>query len=168
MTISLVVAAGEDHSIGKDNGLLWKLPDDMKFFKNLTWAMPVIMGRKTFESMGSKPLPGRINIVISRNTDRLSNPPLLQYCSSLDEAIQLAKKTNCKEAFIIGGGDIYKQSMANADCIYMTRVEACFPDADTFFSPFSETDFEMIEVREHSADEKHAYAFRFETWRRKV
>ncbi len=167
MIISLVVAAGEDHSIGKNNGLLWKLPADMKFFKNLTWGMPVIMGRKTFESMSSKPLPGRVNIVITRNAALSSSPPHLLICSSMEDALRLAEETGCKEAFVIGGGEIYNQALIKTDVIYLTRVLGTFPDADTFFIPFPSHEFECIDVRDHAADEKHAYAFRFETWVKK-
>ena len=105
MTISLVVAASENNVIGKNNQLLWHLPKDMKFFKNVTWAMPVVMGRKTFESMGSKPLSGRKNIVITRKPGW--NAEGVSVVSSVDAAAALAEGMNYKEIFIIGGGEIY-------------------------------------------------------------
>src|SRR5687768_9858936 len=106
MLISLVVAVSENNVIGKDNQLLWHLPNDMKFFKNITWAMPVIMGRKTFESMG-KPLKGRTNIVVTRK-EGLKVEGVIT-ANGLNEAIQAAHETDAKEVFIIGGGEIYKQ-----------------------------------------------------------
>ena len=166
MIISIVVAASENNAIGQDNALLWKLPNDMKFFKNLTWGMPVIMGRKTFESMASKPLPGRINIVISRNPDALPSMENVWPASGLENAISLAHSTDCLEAFIIGGGDIYRQSFTIADRIYMTRVYANYPDADTFFPAIDESSFRIADAVDMPADEKHAQAYRFETWQR--
>jgi dihydrofolate reductase len=166
MMISLVVAASENNAIGQNNALLWKLPNDMKFFKNLTWGMPVIMGRKTFESMASRPLPGRINIVISRTPDALPSMENLWPANSLENAISLAHSTDCLEAFIIGGGDIYRQSITMADRIYMTRVHASYPDADTFFLTIDESLFKISDAVEMPADEKHAQAYRFETWQR--
>ena len=166
MIISLVVAASENNAIGQNNALLWKLPNDMKFFKNLTWGMPVIMGRKTFESMGSRPLPGRINVVISRNPDTLPIMENVWPACSLENAISLAHSTDCLEAFIIGGGDIYRQSITIADRIYMTRVHASYPDADTFFPAIDESLFKIADAVDMLADEKHAQAYRFETWQR--
>ena len=105
MIISLVVAASENNVIGKNNQLLWHLPKDMKFFKNVTWGMPVVMGRKTFESMGSKPLGGRKNIIITRQSGW--NAEGVSVVNSLDNAIGLADQLNYKELFVIGGGEIY-------------------------------------------------------------
>ncbi|HSB94246.1 MAG TPA: dihydrofolate reductase, partial [Flavitalea sp.] len=127
--VSLVVAVSENHVIGKDNQLLWSLPNDMKFFKNTTWGMPVIMGRKTFESLG-KPLPGRTNIVITSKPDWQA--PGTITVSSLDEAIHAAEETDAKEVFVIGGGQVYKQSMPVANRIYYTRVHTSV-EGDTFF-----------------------------------
>ncbi len=166
MIISLVVAASENNAIGMDNALLWKLPNDMKFFKNLTWGMPVIMGRKTFESMASKPLPGRINIVISRTPGALPSLENVWPASSLEAALDLARSSDCLETFVIGGGDIYRQSITMADRIYMTRVHASYPDADTFFPAIDESLFMLENAMDMPADEKHAQAYRFETWQR--
>ncbi len=129
MTITLLVAAAENNAIGKNNQLLWSLPNDMKFFKNTTWGMAVIMGRKTYESV-DKPLPGRFNIVITRQADWKAEGVMV--AADLNTALQKAKETNCNEIFVIGGGEIYKQSMEMADKIYMTRVHATL-DGDTFF-----------------------------------
>ena len=164
--ISLVVAASENNAIGQDNSLLWKLPNDMKFFKNLTWGMPVIMGRKTFESMASKPLPGRINIVISRNPEALPVMENLWPASCLENAFALARSSDCREAFVIGGGDIYKQCITIADRIYLTRVHASYPDADTFFPAIDASLFSIENAVDMPSDDKHAQAYRFETWQR--
>jgi dihydrofolate reductase len=166
MMISLVVAASENNAIGLDNSLLWKLPNDMKFFKNLTWGMPVIMGRKTFASMASKSLPGRINIVISRNPEVLPIQENVWPANSLEHALELARSSDCREAFVIGGGEIYKQCITIADRIYMTRVNANYPDADTFFPAIDESLFRIADAVDMPADEKHAQAYRFETWQR--
>ena len=166
MMISLVVAASENNAIGQDNSLLWKLPNDMKFFKNLTWGMPVIMGRKTFASMASKPLPGRINIVISRNPEVLPIQENVWPANTLEHALELARSSDCLEVFVIGGGEIYKQCITIADRIYMTRVHASYSDADTFFPAIDESIFRIENAIDMSADEKHAHAYRFETWQR--
>src|SRR6187431_528059 len=117
--VNLVVAVSENNVIGKDNKLLWSLPNDMKFFKNTTWGMPVIMGRKTYESLG-KPLKGRTNIVISSNPVFQPGNDVITV-SSLQAAINRSAETDAKECYVIGGGEIFKQSMSMANRIYMTR-----------------------------------------------
>ncbi len=164
MIISLVVAAAENNAIGKDNQLLWKLPNDMKFFKNITWGLPVIMGRKTFEALG-KPLPGRTNIVITRQANWKSDNIITT--GSIDEAIEKAKALNYKEAAIIGGGEIYKQAIGIATVIYITRVHAVFENADAFFPVINEAKWEMVSNDDFEKDEKHAYAYSFQKWMRK-
>jgi len=163
MTISLVVAAAENNAIGKNNQLLWHLPNDLKFFKNTTWGMPVIMGRKTFESV-NKPLPGRFNIVITRQQGWKAESVVAAV--GLQDALRKAAETNCKEAFIIGGGEIYKQSMEIADKIYITRVHAIL-DGDTFFPAIDETKWQLTHNQDFAADEKHAFAYSFQTWEKK-
>jgi dihydrofolate reductase len=162
MTISLIVAAAENNAIGKNNQLLWHLPNDLKFFKNTTWGMPVIMGRKTFEAV-NKPLPGRINIVITRQTGWSAENVLV--AADLEDALQKAKATSCNEIFVIGGGEIYKQSMEIADKIYMTRVHTTL-DGDTFFPAIDNTIWHKTSLQEFAADEKHQYAYSFQTWER--
>src|ERR1700722_13312051 len=120
MIISLIAAASTNNVIGKENHLVWHLPNDMKFFKNTTWGMPVIMGRKTFEALAGEPLPGRFNFVITRNKDWNPGGKKATVVGSLGEAIEAARQTDCKEAFVIGGGQIYAASMALADRIYLT------------------------------------------------
>ncbi len=161
--ISLIVAASTNNAIGKNNQLLWHLPKDLKFFKNTTWAMVVIMGRKTFESV-NKPLPGRLNIVITSNKDWKAAGTTV--ASNLQEAIELAKAENFKELFIIGGGEIYRQSMALADKIYITRVHAKL-EGDTFFPEIHQAYWELGSKEDFKADDKHAYDFSFEVWNKK-
>ncbi|MCC5758142.1 dihydrofolate reductase, partial [Klebsiella pneumoniae] len=127
MIISLVVAAANNNVIGKDNQLLWRLPNDMRFFKNVTWGLPVVMGRKTFESL-KEPLPGRKNIVLSRQRLEGDNVVVV---NSLDDAIFLVKQMDVKEMMVRGGGEIYKLAFEKARRIYLTRVDA-EPEGDTY------------------------------------
>lgn len=166
MTISLIVAASTNNAIGKDNQLLWHLPVDLKFFKNTTWAMPVIMGRKTFASVNNKPLLGRQNIIISRSAEA-SVVGEVWWATSLEQALEQASTLHCKEVFITGGSQIYEQSMAMANRIYMTRVHAHF-DADTFFPEIKTEQWDLIKSNDFPADEKHAYSFSIQVWERKV
>jgi dihydrofolate reductase len=166
MILSLVVAASENNAIGGGNALLWKLPNDMKFFKNLTWGMVVIMGRKTFGSLGNKPLPGRMNIIVSRQADLIEQSPLLQLAGGLDAALQQAREADCKEVFVIGGGEIYQQALPIVNRIYMTRVHAVYDTADTYFEIPAE-EFERVEHNFFKADERHAADYSFEVWERK-
>ena len=161
--ISLLVAASANNAIGKDNQLLWNLPNDMKFFKDTTWGMPVVMGRKTYESM-DKPLTGRINVVITRQPGWNAEGTVVS--GNLDDAIKKAAETNCKEIFIIGGGEIFKLAIEIADKIYMTRVHANF-DGDTFFPEIDENKWELVANQDFQADEKHKFAYSFQTWLKK-
>ena len=163
MIISLVVAASENNAIGKNNQLLWRLPNDLKFFKNTTWGMPIIMGRKTFESV-NKPLPGRTNIVITRQAGWKADG--VTVATDLQDALKKADETNCKEAFVIGGGEIYKWAMSIADKIYLTRVHTQL-EADTFFPVINKEEWELISTEDFSADEKHHYAYSFQQWKKK-
>lgn len=162
MKISLVVAASENNVIGKDNRLLWHLPNDMKFFKNTTWGMPVIMGRKTFESLG-KPLAGRTNIVMTRDKKWTAEDTIV--CSGMDEALKAAAGTDAKEVFVIGGGDVYKQVLPQAGRVYLTRVHATF-DGDAFFPELPAREWKLLSQLDFTADEKHAYAYSFQVWQR--
>jgi dihydrofolate reductase len=122
--------------------------------------MPVIMGRKTFESV-NKPLPGRINIVITRQVNWKAEGVIV--AGDLKDALQRAAETNCKEVFVIGGGEIYKQALPLANKIYLTRVHTQI-DGDTFFPAIDKNKWKVDTVQEFSADEKHRYAYSFETW----
>jgi dihydrofolate reductase len=160
--VSHLVAAAENNGIGIKNQLPWNLPNDFKYFKNKTWGMPVIMGRKTFESM-DKLLPGRVNVIITSNKEWKREGAIVAH--SLPEAIEEACKTDCKELFIIGGGEIFRQSMEITDRIYITRVHAVI-DADTFYPTIDESIFKLVSTDPHPADEKHQYAYDFQVWER--
>lgn len=164
MIINLVVAASENNVIGKNNELLWNLPDDMAFFKNVTWGMPVIMGRKTYESLG-KPLKGRTNIVISKNGKFIASHSaediIITY--SLENAVQLAESTDANECFIIGGGEIFKIAINIARRIYITRIHASF-EGDTYFPVIDNEVWTLVSSKSFEADVKHAYSYTFETW----
>lgn len=163
MNISLVVAAADNNAIGKENKLLWYLPNDMRFFKNITWGMVVIMGRKTLESL-EKPLKGRRNIVITRQKN--FNTDGVVVAKDLEKALSAAKKMDVKEVCVIGGGEIYKQFLPVANKIYITRVHFSPGDADTYFPDFSENEWELVSRKDYDADAKHAYPYSFQTWER--
>ncbi len=160
MIISLIVAASTNHVIGKNNQLLWSLPNDMKFFKNTTWAMPVLMGRKTFESLG-KPLPGRLNIIITRQTNWQAGG--ITVVHSLSDALKAAETADYKEAFVIGGGEIFKEAIGIADKIYLTKVDAVL-DGDAFFPVFDTSQWQMVSENSFPANTKHAYSYHFQLW----
>jgi dihydrofolate reductase len=164
LTISLIVAASDNHVIGINNQLPWHLPADMKFFKNTTWGMPVIMGRKTFESMNSKPLPGRVNIIITRQHDWKSEGVVS--VNNVNDAIFAASQTDCKEAFVIGGGEIFEKLLPEANRIYMTRVHTSL-QGDVFFPLIDDSKWKRVFDRAMQKDEKHLFDFTFETWERK-
>ncbi len=161
--ISLIVATSLNNAIGKANAMLWHLPEDFKFFKNTTWGMPIIMGRKTFESIG-KPLPGRTNIIVTSSKDWQADDTVT--ATSLEEAIQFAKETNANEIFITGGGEIYKKSMPLATRIYRTLVHTEM-DGDTFFPDIDETIWEKVFEKNVVADDRNKYDMSFQTWERK-
>lgn len=163
MVLSQVVAAADNNAIGKNNQLLWSLPNDTKFFKNTTWGMPVIMGRKTFESLG-KPLAGRTNIVITRQKDWQPQGAFVVH--DLKGAMTVAASTDAKEAFIIGGGEIYKQTLPLTQRVYLTRVHTTI-DADAYFPAMNFADWNLLSQLDFTADEKHAYAYSFQVWERK-
>lgn len=164
MNISFVVAAAENNAIGKNNELLWRLPNDTKFFKNITWAMPCIMGRKTFESLG-KALNGRTNIVITRQNDWKSEDAVV--VKNIHEALKAAETTDSKEVFVIGGAQIYKEMLPMANKIYITRVHASFVDADAFFPDINTSEWKLTSNQDFLIDEKHAYEYSFQVWERK-
>lgn len=163
MKISLLVAASENNCIGAGGTLPWHLPNDLKMFRNLTWGMPVIMGRNTYESLG-KPLKGRVNIVVSSKNDYRAEG--IELASGLDEAIAIAGKLGCKEVFVIGGGKVYAQLLPMADTIFLTRVHAEI-EGDTFFPALEKDKWTLDTSLDFSADDKHAYAYSFQCWKRK-
>lgn len=161
--ISHIVAAGTSNEIGAENTLLWHLPIDMKFFKNTTWAMPVIMGRKTYESIAKGALPGRYNIVITRNASFDPGDEKVIIANDIQDAISKAASTGCKEAFIIGGGEIYQQSLSLTNRIYMTRVHHAFPNAEVHYAGIPQK-MKRVSCINVPGDEKHAYPFSIEVW----
>jgi len=163
MFISFVVAAAKNNVIGKDNQLVWNLPNDMKFFKNVTWGMPVVMGRKSFESLG-KALPGRKNIVLTRQGGWSAKDVIV--VKSMEEAKAAVKGMDVKEMMVIGGGEIFKMVMPEAKRIYLTRVDA-EPDGDAFFPKVDPAEWELVSKKDHEADAKHAYNYSFQIWERK-
>ncbi|WP_104734713.1 dihydrofolate reductase [Hanstruepera ponticola] len=160
--ITLIVAAGEDNAIGKDNDLIWHLSDDLKRFKSLTNGHHIIMGRKTFESF-PKPLPNRTHIVITRQ-DSYQVPDGVIVVNNLEDAFDAARSD--KQPFVIGGGEIYKQAMPFADKIELTRVHESFENADTFFPEIDLSLWNESQKTFHDKDEKHQYAFSFITYLR--
>ena len=161
--LTIIVAAGENNEIGKDNNLIWHLRDDLKRFKALTSGHHIIMGRKTFESF-PKPLPNRTHIVISRQ-ENYQAPDGVIVVNSLEKAID--KTINDKQPFIIGGGEIYKQAMPYANKIELTRVHATF-DADTFFPEIDTVVWKETNNKIHSQDKDHKYAFSFITYTKDI
>ncbi|MDO3424063.1 dihydrofolate reductase [Chryseobacterium sp. APV1] len=158
---TIVVAMGEKNEIGFENQLLWHLPKDLKHFKEITSGHPVIMGRKTYESIG-KPLPNRTNIVVSRKTDWFEEGILI--VGSIKEAVKFAKKID-EEVFIIGGGKIYEQTMDIVDKLEVTLVKADL-QADTFFPKIDPKIWRKTDEICHEKDEKNQYDFCFQTFER--
>ncbi|CAI8310487.1 MAG: Dihydrofolate reductase type 3 [Bacteroidota bacterium] len=153
--ITMIAAVAENNALGKDNNLIWHLSDDLKRFKNLTKGHHVIMGRKTFESM-PKALPNRTNVVISRQKEYTAENAHVVH--SLEAALALAQEDD--QPFIIGGGEIYRQGLAFANCIELTRVHDDF-EADTFFPEIDTAVWREVWRENHDKDEKHAHAFSF-------
>ncbi|MDX1426289.1 MAG: dihydrofolate reductase [Salegentibacter mishustinae] len=159
--ITMIAAAAENNALGKDQDLVWHLPDDFKRFKKLTTGHHIIMGRKTFETF-PEPLPNRTHIIITRKDNYLKKDATV--VSSLEKALEFAK--NDEQPFIIGGGEIYKLGMEVADKIELTRVHGTF-DADTFFPEIDEEKWKLVAEEFHPKDEKHDYAFTYLTYVRK-
>jgi len=160
MIISIITAMDENQLIGKDNGLPWKLPADLQFFKKVTMSKPIIMGRKTFESIG-RPLPGRTNVVITR--DESFDAEGCEVVFSLNDALN--KVENVEEAMVIGGANIYQQFLPQADRLYLTRVEGEF-EGDAWFPKIDFENWELIEKEVHKADEKNEADYSFQVFQR--
>lgn len=158
MLISLVAALDRYRAIGKGNDLPWRLPDDLKRFKALTLGKPVLMGRKTAESLG-RALPGRLNLVLTRS----GRAPFAEMTAvtSLEEARVLAEANGAEELCVIGGAEIYTQTLPLADRLYLTHVDTQVEDADAFFPDFDATQWQIVEREPRQADGKHAFAFEF-------
>jgi len=159
MTISIVVAISENRAIGKDNKLLWYLPNDLKHFKAITTGNTVIMGRKTYESVG-KPLPNRRNIIITRQDIAIEG---CEVVNSIKAALELCRTE--REVFIVGGAEIYKQSLHLTDRIYLTVVHKQF-EGDSFFPEIKKTDWLQVSREDHQPDEKNSLPYSFITYER--
>lgn len=159
--LALVVAAAENGLIGRDNQLPWHLPADLKHFKTITLGKPVIMGRKTFASIG-KPLPGRRNLVLTRDARFAADG--VETVRSLEEALE--RTADAPEVMVIGGAEIFRLALPLAQRIYLTRVHATL-EGETFFPALDESEWREIERREHPADEKNAHAMSFLTLERR-
>nr|AIA17405.1 Dihydrofolate reductase [uncultured bacterium]AIA17495.1 Dihydrofolate reductase [uncultured bacterium] len=157
MIVSLIVALDRRYGIGKDNRLPWRLSADLKRFRELTMGHHLIVGRKTFESIG-KPLPGRQMIIVTRQAGFQVEGCFV--VNSIDQALRLARERGDSEVFVIGGAEIYAQTLALADRLYLTLVEAEVA-ADTFFPKFDKSEWLAQEMDQHEADEKNQYPFTF-------
>jgi dihydrofolate reductase len=163
-TITLIAALAENNAIGKDNELLWNLPDDFKRFKSLTTGNPIIMGRKTFESF-PKPLPNRKHIIITRDQNYNTSFENCVVVNSLEDALDEAK--NDSTIYVIGGGQIYTLALEIATHMELTRVHKSFT-ADAFFPEFDEKNWKVIAKKHHPKDEKHKFDFTYLTYEKKL
>ncbi|GAA4464037.1 dihydrofolate reductase [Nemorincola caseinilytica] len=164
MILSFVVAVADNNAIGRNNALPWHMPNDLKFFKRTTMGKPVIMGRKTYDSMG-KPLPGRLNVVLSGQKD-LQLPEGVLLFHHIKDAIAHLETMNVEEACIIGGGRIFEETMPVADKMYITRIHTTVPDADVFFPDVDHTHWKLTWSEHHNADEKNPHDHTFELYER--
>ncbi|MBO8445015.1 MAG: dihydrofolate reductase [Bacteroidetes bacterium] len=180
MEKAIIAAVADNGAIGKDNALLWHISEDLKYFKKVTSGHPVIMGRKTFASIG-RPLPKRLNIIVSRNLAASGANPCgegpmpdnVLVAASLEEAFLLAgpdtpgrEKAATDKCFVIGGGEIYRQALPLADTMYITHVHTEIKDADTFFPEISASDWTMASNSERFTDPETGYEFEFSVYRK--
>ena len=165
MLISMIAAMGSNRVIGKDNDIPWHLPDDFNYFKTTTQDHCVIMGRKNWESLPPRfqPLPNRTNIVITRQGSYSAHGAIV--VSSLEEALEIARKKNEQETFIIGGGEIYRMGLKLADRIYLTEINGAF-DGQVTFPELNNYDWKEVSRIHHSEDEKHKFSFDFVIYER--
>lgn len=166
MIVSAIAAADKNLAIGKDNDVPWHLPDDLKYFKCKTLNHHIIMGRKTFESIGFKPLPRRTNIIVSRNPFFVASNCLV--AGSVEEALEIARRHGEQEAFILGGGDIYRLSLPYLDRIYLTEIDAEVADAEVFFPQFDAAEWQLVSSEPHAIDDQHEFAFSFNVYERVI
>ena len=157
MQKNIIVAISDNNAIGRNNELLWHISADLKFFKKQTLGWPVIMGRKTFESIG-RALPGRANIVISRN---FNTGEEVEVVGSLKEAFAIAESTNLEKCFVMGGGQIYAQALEFADRLVVTHVHTVIEDADTFFPQIDQNLWNVVNRSEMFTDEETGYTYEF-------
>jgi len=158
--ISMIVAIAENRAIGKDNALLWHLPNDLQYFKKVTMGKPILMGRKTYESIG-RPLPGRVNVVVSRNKDFA--PKGVTVVNSIEKALEVAE--SFEEIVIIGGASFYEQMLPQTELLYLTRVHKHF-DGDTFFPELVDSQWQKVSEDFNPAEEEGGLSYTFEVLRR--
>ncbi|MBK7763735.1 MAG: dihydrofolate reductase [Bacteroidetes bacterium] len=164
MEISIIVAVSKNQVIGVNNQLPWHLPADLKYFKNLTLHHPILMGRKTFDSIG-RALPKRENIVITRNANFSNEGVMVK--NSIDDAIEYCKENNYDEVFIIGGDTIYKQCLSIATKIYLTKVDIEIPNGNAFFPKLNDIEWELISSVDGELDEKNVLNHTFEVYQKR-
>ena len=163
MKISMIAAMARDQVIGKDNQMPWHMPADLAHFKRVTLGKPVLMGRKTFESIG-RPLPGRRNLVVSRNPDYRADG--VEMVDSVEAALSHLQEEGVEELMVIGGGYLYGQLLSKADRLYLTRIDLAV-EGDTCFPDLSDADWVRLESEPHEPDEKNPHPYRFEIWQRR-
>lgn len=161
MEISLIVAVDANNGIGYKNQLLCHLPNDLKYFKRVTSGSAVLMGRKTFDSIG-RPLPNRLNLVVSKSVQHIEGCEVFE---SIEAAITFARAQNQAHLFIIGGDSIYKQALPLCNKLYLTRIHHSF-EADAFFGPVPQQEWKLIASEEQAVDEKNAYTHSFDVYER--
>jgi dihydrofolate reductase len=165
MRISIIVAVAENGVIGRQGKLPWRLSDDLRRFKQLTMGHTIIMGRRTWESIG-RPLPGRRTVVVSRSPDFRTKVDGVETAICLDKAQGIAEAAGDDEAFIVGGAELYRESLGRADRLYLTRVCAAV-EGDTSFPDIEWNNWQLVESEDHDANEKNEHAYRFETYDRR-
>ena len=163
MIISTIVAVGHNNAIGVDNDLPWHMPADLKFFKETTFGFNVLMGRKSFDSVG-RPLPGRTNIVVTRNKDFYHSGVIT--VNSIEEGILYAKENDQKELFIIGGSNIYAQTQHLWNKLYLTRIDVEVPNATAFFPEVDLSQWQHAWEKKHLADDKNKFDYTFNLYTR--
>ena len=165
MIISLIAAMGKNRVIGNKGKLPWHMPADMKYYRDKKKGKTIIMGRKTFDSMGNKPLPNRTNIIITHDTDYKAEGAIVVH--SADEALKEAEKYNIEEVMVIGGSEIYKAFLPRANRIYLTIIEGVF-EGDAFFPEYDITEWKETSYEEHERDKDNPYDYRFVVLERKT
>ncbi len=163
MILSAIVAASENDVIGRKNWLPWDLPDELQYFRKTTTGKPVIMGRKTYDSIG-RPMPKRHNIIVSH--DPTFKAEGCDTVGSIEEAVAMAQKDGVDEAFVIGGAKIYELALPLVQRLYFTRVHTTIEDGDTVMPAVDWSQWKKVSSVEHAIDEKHAFSFTMEIWER--
>lgn len=162
MKLCMIAAMGCNRVIGKDNKMPWNLPADLQFFKKVTLGNPIIMGRKTYDSIG-RPLPGRLNIILTRNQSlKIDGCTVV---NSLDEALNVASDTDSDEVFITGGAHLYNKFLQDTDRLYLTLIDEIF-EGDTFFPDYTQYQWKEVDRLENPADDENPHSYTFLTLER--